>query len=74
MKKLLVNLALRLKFVLHKLIGIVGLDNFDLDFSSFKNLITTNFDIYINFLALFKFDFKFKSYVCRQDSSFNYLY
>jgi len=44
----------------NKLIGIVGLDNFNLDFSPLKRLIT-NFNVYNILLTLFKFDFKLKS-------------
>jgi hypothetical protein len=41
---------------------IFGVDNFDLDLSSFKKTINDNFIFYSNFISKFEFDFKLKCY------------
>jgi len=50
------------KFVSKKLMEIVGVDNFDLDLSSFKKIINDNSIFFSNFISQFKFDFKIKCY------------
>jgi hypothetical protein len=37
---------------------IVGVDNFDLDLSSFKKIINDNSIFYSNFISKFKFEYK----------------
>ena len=49
-------------FVSKKLMEIVGVDNFDLDLSSFKKIINDNSIFFSNFISQFKFDFKIKCY------------
>jgi len=50
------------KFVSKKLMEIIGVDNFDLDLSSFKKIINDNSIFFSNFISQFKFDFKLKCY------------
>ncbi len=50
------------KFVSKKLTEIVGVDNFDLDLSSFKKIINDNTIFFSKIISQFKFDFKLKCY------------